>query len=149
MKVILYKEVPELGEEYTLANVSDGYARNYLFPKHLAGPATPNALASLKQKMEDKAKEVAAKKASFEELAKKLSSLEFAVAVDVGEGGKLFGSVTAQDIADVVKQQAEVDLDKKRINLDSPLKIIGSYSVPVKLYQGITANLKVKVEAKK
>ncbi len=149
MKVILYKEVPDLGEEYTLADVSDGYARNYLYPRNLAGPATSKALASLKQKLDDKAKEVTVKKTSFEELAKKLSGMEFVISVDVGEGGKLFGSVTAQDISDVVKNQAEVELDKKKIHLDNPLKIVGSYTVPVKLYQGISANLKVKVEAKK
>ena len=148
MKVILYKEVPKLGDEDTLADVAPGYARNYLFPKKLARQATPAALAALEKRQEEKKKIMEAKRGELEELAKKLSSLEISIAADAGEGGKLFGSVTSQDIAAEVSNAAGLDIDKKKIELNEPLKVLGEYSVNIKLYQDIAAKLKVKVVAK-
>ena len=89
-----------------------------------------------------------AKRGELEELAKKLSSLEISIAADAGEGGKLFGSVTSQDIAAEVSKAAGIDIDKKKIELNEPLKVLGEYSVNIKLYQDIAAKLKVKVVAK-
>jgi large subunit ribosomal protein L9 len=145
MKVILYRDVPSLGEEDSLVDVSEGYARNYLLPKKLAGPATPAALSSLEKRRVEKEKKMSEKKAEFEELARRLSSLELSIPVDAGEGGKLFGSVTTQDIAVAIQSAAQIDVDKKKIELSEPIKIVGEYSIPLKLFADITAELKVKV----
>lgn len=148
MKVILYKDVPNLGEEDSVVSVSDGYARNYLLPRKLAGPATSSALAAVEKRRAEKEKRLAEKKAEFEELAKKLSSVLISIPADAGEGGRLFGSVTAQDVATAVQQIAQIEVDKKKIELSEPIKVLGEYSVPIKLFQEITATLKVKVVSK-
>lgn len=145
MKVVLRKDAPKLGEADSLVEVSDGYARNYLFPRKIAIPATPAEVAALKKRSAEKEKKLAEKRSEFEELAKKLSSFEFSISVDAGEGGKLFGSVTSQDIAAEVQKSANIEIDKKKIELADPIKVVGEYSVPVKLFQDITANLKVKI----
>ncbi len=131
-----------------MVEVSDGYARNYLLPRKLAGPATPAALSVVEGRRAEKEKRLAERKAEFEELAKRLSSLEVSIPADAGEGGKLFGSVTSQDIAEAVQKSAQIDVDKKKIELSEPIKILGEYSVPVKLSQNITADLKIKVVSK-
>ena len=145
MKVILYKEVDTLGEVDTLVSVSDGYARNYLFPKKIAGPATPSALVALEKRVAARDKQMAARRGELEELAKKLSASEITIAVDAGEGGKLFGSVTAQDIAEAVKNELQIETNKKKIEIKDPIKAVGDYTVTVKIWQDINAELKVKV----
>jgi len=148
MKVILYKDVPKVGEEDSLVDVSDGYARNYLIPKRLAGPATPAALASLEKRQAEKEKKIAEKRAELEEQAKKLSALEITIIADAGEGGKLFGSVTAQDIATEIQKVSQIEVDKRRIELAEPIKVAGEYAVVIKLFRDITASLKLKVAPK-
>lgn len=148
MKVILRKEVANLGEADTVAEVSGGYARNYLLPKKLAVPATEAEIAAAEKRKAEREKKLAEKKADFEELAKKISSLEIAVPADAGEGGRLFGSVTTQDIALAVKAAANIELDKKKIEISEPIKTLGDHSVSVKLSGDISADLKVKVVAK-
>jgi large subunit ribosomal protein L9 len=145
MKVVLRKDMSKLGEADSLVEVSDGYARNYLFPRKIAVPVTSAEVAALEKRRSEKEKKLAEKKSEFEELAKKLSSLEFSIPVDAGEGGKLFGSVTSQDIAAEVQKSANIEIDKKRIELADPIKALGEYSIPVKLFQDVTANLKVKI----
>ena len=148
MKIILYQKVANLGEEDSLVEVSEGYARNYLFPRKLAGPATAAAKAALEKRNAEKEKKLAGKKAEFEELAKKLSALEVSISAEAGEGGRLFGAVTAQDIAEAIRQVAQMDIDKKKIELNEPIKIVGEYTVPVKIFQEIDAELKIKVVPK-
>jgi len=148
MKVILRKDEPKLGEEDSLVEVSAGYARNYLFPRRIAVPATPAETAALEKRKAEKEKILAAKRAEFEELAQKLSSLEITIGADAGEEGKLFGSVTSQDIADEVQRSSQIDVDKKRIDLADPIKVVGEYSVPIRIFKDISASLKVKVIAK-
>ncbi|MBU0672927.1 MAG: 50S ribosomal protein L9 [Candidatus Margulisbacteria bacterium] len=148
MKIILKKAVPSVGDEDSLIEVSEGYARNFLFPRKLAGPATPVAVAAWETRRVEREKKSAARKAEQEELANKLSSLELTIGVDAGEGGKLFGSVTSQDIATEVTKVAGIEIDKKKIELSEPLKAIGDYSVSIKLFQDITAKLKVKLVSK-
>ncbi|MEE8637570.1 MAG: 50S ribosomal protein L9 [Candidatus Margulisiibacteriota bacterium] len=149
MKVVLRKETSNLGEEDSLIEVSNGYARNYLFPRKLAVPATPSEIAALEKRKTEKEKKLAEKRAEHEELAKKLSSLEVSIPVDAGEGGKLFGSVTSQDIAEAVQKISQIDIDKKKIELAEPIKVVGQYSIPIKLFQDVSATLKVKIEARK
>lgn len=148
MKVILRKDEPKLGEADTLVNVSDGYARNYLFPRKIAVPATAAETAALEKRKEEREKERAKKRAEFEELARKLAALELSIEADVGDEGKLFGSVTSQDIASAVHKTANIEIDKKKIELADPIKIIGEYKVPIKLYRDVSADLRVKVIAK-
>lgn len=148
MKVILRKDEPKLGEADTLVNVSDGYARNYLFPRKIAVPATAAETAALEKRKEEREKERAKKRAEFEELARKLAALELSIEADVGEEGKLFGSVTSQDIASAVHKTANIEIDRKKIELADPIKIIGEYNVPIKLYRDVSADLRVKVIAK-
>lgn len=148
MKVILRKEVPKLGEEDSVLEVSGGYARNYLIPKKMAVLATPKEISAAQKRKQEKEKQLEAKRAEFEELANRLSSLEIAIPTDAGEGGKLFGSVTAGDIALAVQSMAQVEVDKKKIELNEPIRVLGEYEVPLKIYKEIGAKLKVKVVAK-
>lgn len=148
MKVVLRKDIDTLGERDKVTEVSSGYARNFLIPKGLAVPATPAELTAVAKRNEKREKELEARRAEFEALAKKLSELEVSVSADAGEEGKLFGSVTAQDIALAVKENADLELDKKKISLSEPLKVLGEYTVNVKIYKEISADLKVKVVAK-
>jgi len=148
MKVVLRKDIDTLGDKDKVADVSNGYARNFLIPKGLAVPATAAELEAVKKRNEKREKELEARRAEFEALAKKLSELEVSISSDAGEGGKLFGSVTAQDIALAIKENADLDLDKRKISLSEPLKVLGEYTVTVKIYKEISAELKVKVVAK-
>lgn len=148
MKIILYKAVDKLGEEDSLVDVSDGYARNFLFPKKLAGPATASALKAWEKRADSREKKLAAKRAEFEALAAKLSEAEISISADVGEAGKLFGSVTSQDIATEAGKAAGVEIDKRKIELHEPIKTVGEHAVTIKLFQDISANLKVNVVSK-
>lgn len=141
MKVIIL-------EDDRVENVSDGYARNFLFPRRLAAPATAAALVAVAKRQEKKKAELEKRKAELHELADKLSALELVITADAGEGGKLFGSVTTADLARAIKQTAGLDVDRRKIGLNEPLKTVGDYTVNVKLFQDITASLKVKVAAK-
>ena len=146
MKVILIEDVKSLGKKGEIVNVSDGYARNMLFPKKLGVEASAKNINDLKlQKAhEDKvAQEVLAEaKALAEEISKK----EVTVSIKVGEGGKTFGSVSSKEIAEAAKSQIGLELDKKKIQLPSPIKTLGVTMVPIKLHPKVTAELKVKVK---
>lgn len=146
MKVILLEDVKSLGKKGEIVNVSDGYARNMLLPKKLGVEATPKNMNDLKlqKKHEEKvAKEIldAAK-----ELAVKVEAGEVVVSIKTGEGGKVFGSVSAKEIADAAKKQLSLDLDKKKIQLEGPIRELGAREVAVKLHPQVTAKLKVKVK---
>ena len=148
MKVILLKELDNVGEADTLVNVSDGYARNYLLPRKLAAPATAKSIAVMEQRQAERQAQMEARRGELEAQAKKLNGLEVTIAADAGEGGKLFGSVTAQEIAEEAGKLSGIELSKKKIALREPIKLVGEYDVPVKLYQEIGATLKVKVTAR-
>jgi len=135
-------------EDDRIEAVSDGYARNYLLPRKLAILATASALAAAEKRREKKAAELEEQKGQMQVLAEKLSTLEIVVEADAGEGGKLFGSITSSDIVEAIKKKAGIELDKKKIELEEPLKMVGDYVVTVKLIQNINASLKVKVSAK-
>jgi large subunit ribosomal protein L9 len=148
MKVILLKEVPDLGDQDNLVDVSEGYARNYLFPRKLAGQATPKAIAELEKRKEEVEQQLAAKRAGLEELAKKIAELEIVIPADTGEGGKLFGSITTQDVAIGLSKELGIEIDKRKIVLGETIKLVGEYPVLVKLYREINAHLKIKVVTK-
>ncbi|WDC85374.1 50S ribosomal protein L9 [Caloramator sp. mosi_1] len=145
MKVILKADIKGVGKKDEVINVSDGYARNFLFPKKLAVEATEGNLRVLE---EQKAKEAEKKREEIkaaQELVKKLATLTVEVAVKVGDNGKIFGSVTSKDIADALKKQHNIDIDKKKIDLPEAIKIAGVYTVDVKVYPEVTGKLKVSI----
>lgn len=145
MKVILLKDTVNIGEENEIVNVSEGYARNYLIPKKIAVQATDQAIKQLernKKKIEAKLEE---KKAVLRETAKKIGALFLEIKVDVGEGGKMFGSVSSSDVAAAIKEASGIELDKRKIHLEQHIKTTGTYPVAVKLYSDIEAKLQVAV----
>lgn len=146
MKVILIEDVKSLGKKGEMVNVSDGYARNALFPKKLALEATAKNINDLKlQKAheEKKAKEALADAKAF---AAELAAKEIQVSIKVGEGGKTFGSISSKEIAEAAKAQLGYDLDKKKIQISAPIKALGTTSVGIKLHPKVTAELKVVVK---
>ncbi len=135
-------------EDDRIENVAEGYARNYLLPRKLAIAATPQAAAAAEKRREVKRAETDKKKGEMQALAEKLSALEFAISVDAGEGGKLFGSVTAADIAEAVKNKSGIEIDKKKIDLEEPLKTVGEHTVSAKLFADVSAKLKIIISAR-
>lgn len=135
-------------EDDRVEEVSDGYARNYLLPRKLAILATLQAVASAEKRREKRKAELEERKTEMQALAEKLSALEVVVEADAGEGGKLFGSVTSADIAEAVQKISGTEIDRKKVELQEPIKVIGEYTVAVKLFQEVTATLKVKVSAR-
>lgn len=148
MKVILLADVKGKGKAGDVIKVSDGFARNMLFPKGLAKEATSGNLKQLERQKAEKAAEEAAKKEEATKLAAEIEKVTVKIETKAGENGKLFGSITSADIAAACKEQFGFDIDKKKINLSSPIKQSGSSEISVKLYPEISAKLKVEVIAK-
>lgn len=147
MEIILTQDVKALGKKGEIVKVSDGYARNFILPKRLGMEATKQNLYDLnmqKAAEEKRQKEILDEAKSF---AKKLEELTVVVAIKAGEGGKTFGSISTKEIAEAVKKQFNLDIDKKKLGLNDPIKHAGSYTVQVKLHPQVTAELTVKVEA--
>lgn len=146
MKVILLEDVKGSGVKGDIINASDGFARNYLFPKGLAVEATKANLNELKnrERAEEKRKEEAAQQAR--EMADKLSQLTLVIKAKSGENGKLFGSVTNKELAEELKKQHNITIDRKKIVLGEPIKQLCEMELEVKLYPEISGKLKVKVE---
>ena len=146
MKVIILKDVSATGVKGDVINVSDGYARNYLFPRGLATEATKANLNELKnkEKAEEKRREQAAQEAR--EIAEKLSDITLVIKAKSGENGKLFGSVTNKEIAQELKKQHKIAIDRKKIVLDEPIKQLSEMEVDVKLYPEISGKLRIRVE---
>ena len=148
MKVILLDNIKGVGKKDEVINASDGYARNFLFPKKLAVEANSENMSKLNNKKEANNYRKDLEKQAAEETAKKLKGILLKVNVKAGENGKIFGGVTAKEIADTLKTQANIEVDKKKIELKEQIKTLGTFSVNVKLYEGVTGVLKVDVLAK-
>ena len=146
MKVILLQDVKGKGKKGQLIEASDGYARNFLLPKKLAIEATADALNTKKMNDKATAERIAREKAEALELSHKLRELTVVVTAKGGGNGKLFGSVTNQEIADALKAKAGVTIDKRKIVISDPIKNVGTYTVTCKLGYEITAPLTVKIE---
>lgn len=146
MKVILLQDVKGKGKKGQMIEVSDGYARNFMLPKKLAVEATPDAINTMR--MNDKATQerIAKEKAEALELSKQLRALTLVVTAKGGGAGRLFGSVTNQEIADALKAKSGIVLDKRKIVIADPIKAVGTYTVNCKLGYEITAPLTVKIE---
>jgi large subunit ribosomal protein L9 len=146
MQVILKKDVNKIGRTGQLLDVSDGYARNFLFPRGLAEEATEGKVADLKARQQNKkAKEDKERQAS-EEDKKRLQGKVVRVLASAGESGKLFGSVTAAQIAQALEKQYDLKVDKRNVKLSEPVKQPGNYGISVRLYAGVQAEMTLSVE---
>ena len=148
MKVILLQDVKGQGKKGELVNVSDGYARNFLFPKKLAKEADAAAMTDLKNKEEAKKYKEECEKAAAKELAQKLSSLTVTVTAQAGADGRLYGSVTSKDVAEALQKQFGITVDKRKIEMPDSIKGFGSYALTVKVYTGIQGKLTLVVKDK-
>ena len=147
MKVILLQDVKGSGEKDEIINVSDGFARNYLFPRKWAVEATPGALKEIERKRESEAKKEAERKAEAQAKAHLLNGKVIQITAKCGEKGRLYGSITTQEIADALVKQHGVQVDKRKIELPEPIRHIGDVDVTVWVYPGITTTMKVHVAA--
>jgi large subunit ribosomal protein L9 len=144
-EAILLQDVEQLGERGTVIEVSKGYLRNYLIPRHLAAPATKGALEAAKAKMdaEERLAREAIERAG--EYAAMLNKTVLTIQAQAGEDGRLFGSVTNSDIADAIREARGIKVDKRKVHLEDPIKAIGTYLVVVELNDGLTATVKTMV----
>lgn len=147
MKVILLADIKGVGKKDQVINASDGYARNFLFPKKLAVEANNENMAKLKAKNESKAykKEMDIKEAKAAK--EKIEKITMKMVVKAGENGKIFGGVTSKEIAENLKKEYSIEIDKKKVLLPETIKNIGTFTVDIKLYEGIIAKLKLNVVA--
>lgn len=147
MKVILLEDIKGVGKKDEVINASDGYARNFLFPKKLAVPADTGNMSRLNAKKASEAykKELEIQKAK--ELANIIDKIELLIKVKAGENGKIFGGVTNKEISEELKKVHNLEIDKKKIVLKENIKNLGRFNVDVRLYEGIVSKLTVKVEA--
>ena len=146
MKVILKQDVKSIGKKDEIHEVSDGYARNYLLPRGLAAVADAGALNQARTKSEAKAHHEAEARTAAEALAAKIKGQTVAVAVKGGASGKLYGKVTGKDVADVLSKLTGTEIDKKKVEMPASIKEFGTYDANVRLYAGVVAPFKVKVE---
>ncbi len=146
MKVILLKDVQNLGKLGDIKEVADGYARNYLIRNKLALEATEANIAFIKSHMASLQKKNERKFNDAQELKQTLEKLKVVIKAKAGEKGRLFGSITSEDIKKALKDQHNIEIDKKNIEIEEPIKIVGSHTIKVKLGMNVTANLEVYVE---
>ena len=146
MKVILLQDVKGKGKKGQMLEVSDGYARNFMLPRKLAIEATPDAINTMKMNDKATAERIAREKAEALEVSKKLRAMTLVVKAKGGGAGRLFGSVTNQEIADALEKNGGIKLDKRKIVIADPIKNVGTYTVNCKLGYEITAPLTVKIE---
>ena len=147
MKVILLQDVKKLGKKGDVIEASDGYARNYLFPRKLAEEATANALHVVNAKKENERKKKLAELEAAQKLAAELKGKEVTITAKAGENGRLFGAITNKDIAEVINGQFNLSIDKKKIVMDT-IKVAGGYEIEVKLYPEVSTKMKVVIVPK-
>lgn len=147
MKVVLLQDVKTLGKKGDVVEVKEGYAKNMLLPKKLGIEATPKALNDLKLQKANADKKAAEALAAAKELAAKLEAVPVKVAVKMGAGGKVFGSVSTKEIAEAIQKEMGLEVDKKKISTDGAIKDAGTYTANVKLHPEVTAKVKVLVAA--
>ena len=141
MKVVLLQDIKGTGKKGELVSVSDGYARNFLFPRKLAKEANAQAMNELKNAEAAKAHKIEVEKANAKDAADKLEGKSIKLYAKGGQGGRLFGSVTAKEIAEEIKKVYHIDIDKRKIEIDGDIKAFGTYECQIKLYTGISAKI--------
>lgn len=147
MKVILLKDIKGTGKKGDVLDASDGHARNYLLPRGLAKLATDGNVSALTHQKKSADKKKAEELGEAEALAERISKLEIKFITQAGEGGRLFGSITSKDIVEVLQKEHNIIIDKKKIVMDGPIKLLGTEEVKVKVYPNVSATLKVSVIA--
>ena len=149
MKVVLCADVKGQGKKDQVVEVSDGYARNFLFPKKLAVPADSKALNEVKNKEASKQHKIDVEKANAIEIAKKLENIVVVFEYAAGPDKKLYGSVTAKDISEALNKKHGIDIDKRKITLAEPIKSFGTFKADAKLFTNIVGKITVEVTSKK
>lgn len=147
MKVILLSDIKGVGKKDQVIEASAGYARNYLFPKKLALEANTENMSKLKARQNSNQFKKDTEKKQAEEIAKKLKGIMLKIKVRAGENGKIFGGVTSKEISDGLKKDYNIDIDKKKILLNETIKTIGTFTIDIKLYEGVIGKLKIDVIA--
>lgn len=145
MKVILKADIKGVGKKDQIINASDGYARNFLFPKNLAVEANTDNMTKLKSKQDANAYKKSQEKEEAKRIAEKLSKIQLKIKVKAGENGKVFGGVSAKEIAEQLKANYNIEVDKKKIELKETIKTLGIKAVTIKLYEGVIGTLKIDV----
>ena len=145
MKVILKQDIKGVGKKDQILEASDGYARNYLFPKGLAVEAIAENMSKLKGKQSSMEHKKELEKQEAKNIAAKLKDIILTLSVKAGENGKIFGGITAKEISENLKAKYGIEIDKKKIALKETIKMLGTKDVEIRLYEGITSNLKVKI----
>ena len=146
MKVILLEDVKSLGKKGQIVNVSDGYARNMILPKKLGVEATSKNLNDLKLRKANEEKVAQENLDAAKAFAEELSTKEVILTLKVGEGGRTFGSVSSKEISEAARKQLNLDIDKKKLQLENPIRNLGVTNVPVRLHPKVTGSLKVWVK---
>jgi len=149
MKVILTKDVQGTGKAGEVKDVADGYARNFLIPRKLAIPATGGALKTVEQRKAAEEKRAATEEASARALADRLTSAPVVLTARVGDQGRLYGSITSADIADQLSSHLGQPIDKRKIDLDEPIRQLGTHEVTIRLHRAVSATVKVDVQPAK
>ena len=149
MKVILCADVKGQGKKDQIVEVSDGYARNFLFPKKLAIPADAKGINEAKNKESSKQHKIDVERQNAQDIAEKLKNVKVVFAYAAGPDKKLYGSVTAKDIADALQKEHNIIIDKRKINLASPIKSFGEFTADVKLFTDVTGKIHIEVTSKK
>jgi large subunit ribosomal protein L9 len=148
MKVVLNKDVKDVGRAGQVKEVSDGYARNYLFPRRLAVPATKSALKQVEDREKMAARRLATEEQEAQRVAERLATEPLKLYPKVGGQGRLYGSVTATDVAEALSKHLGQPVDKRKIELAEPIRTIGEYRVPYRITRTVTATVIVQVEQK-
>lgn len=145
MKVILNQDIKGVGKKDQVINASDGYARNFLFPKKLAVPADKENMAKLQTRKDSASHKKEVELQQAEKIKEQISKIELTIKVKTGDNGKLFGSITAKEIAENLDNQYKIKIDKKKVILKDSIKELGKVNVPIKLYEGVIATLKINI----
>jgi large subunit ribosomal protein L9 len=147
VKLVLFADVTALGKKGDLVDVADGYARNFLLPRKLAGEADKGAMAQLEAQQKARERKAALELAEAQALAARIESAKLAVRAKAGGNGKLFGAVTNADVASAIAGALSIEIDKHKIEMTSQIKALGSYPVEIKLHKGVVAKTMVDVVA--
>lgn len=147
MKVILLKDIKNVGKKDQIINANDGYARNFLFPKQLALEATKDNLIKLKDKKDSQSHKKELEIEEFKKQAKQIEKITLNLSVKAGENGKIFGGVTSKEISEELKKQYKIEIDKKKIILKETIKLIGRFTVDIKFGEGISEKLTLNVQS--
>ncbi|RYD02463.1 50S ribosomal protein L9 [Desulforamulus aquiferis] len=147
MQVVLLQDVPKIGKKGDIVNVAEGYARNFLYPRNLASPASEGKLKEISTQRQNQVAKKQKLEQEARDLAAKISNLTVKLQAKVGEAGRLFGAISSKDIADGLKAQHGYDIDKKKIVLKDPIKNLGNHKVVIKIHPVAQAEIEVEVVA--